>query len=106
MKTQIIEIYGKEIESKGHKFIVASAKIKDGSYANVRFVQGCDYKATKGLQKIEFDPADANTKKEKGKDGKMYQVIYIKKCKGIEFTEEEKQAQKEKQAQAVADLFN
>ena len=43
MKTQIIEIYGKEIESKGRKFIVASTKIKDGSYANVRFVQDCNY---------------------------------------------------------------
>lgn len=106
MKTQIIEIYGKEIESKGRKFVVASTKIKDGSYANVRFVQDCDYKVKKGLQKVEFNPADANTKKEKGKDGKYYQVLYIKKCKGVEFTEEEKQAQAERQAQAVADLFN
>ena len=105
-KTQIIEIYGKEINANGRKFIACSTKLKDGSYANVRLVQGCGYTAKKGLQKIEIDLTEANTKKEKGKDGKMYTILYVKKCKEIEYTEEEKAKMKQKQAEDVANLFN
>lgn len=105
MKKQTIEIYGKEINKDNRKFIVCNTKLKDGSYANVHLVQGCGYTAVKGLQKVEFDLTDANTRKEKGKDGNWYQHLYIKKCKAVEYTDAEKEAMKEKQAQAVADLF-
>ena len=105
-KTQIIEIYGKEINKDGRKFIVCSAKLKDGSYANVRFTQEANYKPTKGKHKVEIDLTKSNTKQEKGKDGKNYTVIYVKKCKEIEYTEEEKAKMQQKQAEDVANLFN
>lgn len=106
----VIEIYGKEIKKDNTKFISCSTKIehedKTVEFVNVRFTQDSGYTAVKGLQKVEFDMANANVKNIKGQDDKEYKTLYISKATGIEYTEEEKQLMREKQAKKVADLFN
>lgn len=104
----IIEIYGKEIKKDNNKFVSCSAKITKGDtteFVNVRFTRESGYNAVKGLQKVEFDMADANVKVMKGENDKEYKTLYIAKATGIPYTEEEKQLMKEKQAKKVADLF-
>ena len=105
----IIEIYGKEIKKDNQKFISCSSKIVKGDnveFVNVRFTKDSGYNAVKGLQKVEFENTDANVKVQKGDNGKEYKTLYISKCVGVPYTDEEKQAMVEKQAKKVADLFN
>lgn len=106
-KEQIIEIYGREVVKDKNKFISCSLKVGKGDnveFVNVRLTKECGYNAVKGLQKIKFKLEDSNVKTIK-QDGKEYKTLYISKCEHIEYTEEEKQAMKDKQAQKVADLF-
>lgn len=105
---KIIEIYGKEIKKDNTKFISCSCKIeKDGNveFVNVRFTKESGYNAIKGLQKVKFDLANSNVKETKTEDGKVYKTLYIAKAVGVDYTEEEKEAMREKQAKKVADLF-
>lgn len=108
-KVMIIEIYGKEIKKDNQKFISCSCKTKENAdgtheFVNVRFTKESGFNAVKGLQKVKFNLEDSNVKITKDGD-KEYKTLYISKAVGVEYTDEEKQAMKEKQAKKVADLF-